>query len=73
MCAGLSLGRSCSDDPNIEDQIRRGDGGDGVALQANGLLLEGGSLLRRKGRHDRICQTQDSRAGRKLQPPWLYS
>ncbi len=39
MCAGLSLGRKSSDDPNTEDQIRRGDGGDGVALQADGVLL----------------------------------
>ncbi len=35
-------------------------------LAVDGLLLEGGPLVRRKGGHDRIRQTQDPRAGRKL-------
>jgi len=39
----------------------------------DGLLLKGGPLVRRKGGHDRIRQTQDPRAGRKLQPPRLHS
>jgi hypothetical protein len=39
-----------------------------AAVQTDGLLLQGGALVRREGRHDLLRQAEDSRAGQQLQP-----
>jgi hypothetical protein len=39
-----------------------------AAVQTDGLLLQGGALVRREGRHDLLRQAEDPRAGQQLQP-----
>ena len=67
VCFGLPFGSSNSGDPVPQGEVRRPRGGDGAPLQVDGLLLQGGALLRREGRHDRVRQVEDSGAGRAVQ------
>ena len=49
MHLGLSPGGEGADDPAPQAEVRRRRRGDHAALQDDGLLLEGGALLRREG------------------------
>ena len=47
-------------------------GGGHAAVQTDGLLLQGGALLRREGSNDLLRQAEDPRAGQQLQPQGRY-
>jgi hypothetical protein len=44
-----------------------------AAVQTDGLLLQGGALVRREGSNDLLRQAENPRAGQQLQPQGRYT